>query len=411
MIKTTAKIKFNVIVGLSFMLFLSSAAVRADEIQMDGGGKVIKTELKGQYSCERLNSIFKDPRMGLDTSRYGFSPAENTVALYKIKYVTTNPKKNNVEEKVSGLIAVPIGIKGPVPLLIYMHATDFSRNATPSNPELFPEAQVVVTVFAGRGYAVFMPDYIGKGDSKVRHTYMIADCEARCGSDMIIAGKAVCEEMGVSLSGDIFLSGWSQGAHSAMALARMLQEEKYPGVRAVAAISGPYDMYLTWCQWLKGPTAKEVPSLIAYIILAYEEYYAELKGLADSAERDGYKDLSMAIFDTDNLDENVIGQFGRVPGDILKDDFSRNILEGKNDFVRILKENEVYKWRPEMPVRFYYGGGDLIVSPMVAKTAYLYQKEHGAKVDIVSAGDNASHPETFFFGISGARKWFDAIKK
>ena len=78
--------------------------------------------------------------------------------------------------KVSGLLALPVGIKGELPLLSWQHGTILSFDQVPSNLTLLADPAYELTDaadsletlfnvqrFAGQGYAVVAADYVGKG--------------------------------------------------------------------------------------------------------------------------------------------------------------------------------------------------------------------------------------------------------
>ena len=99
-------------------------------------------------------------------------------------------------------------------------STEVSKHDVPSNPAN-AEAGMVLSAFASQGYVVFMPDYIGKGESPGMHTYMLSDGEAQAAYDFCTAARTSCRDLKIGLSGELFLTGWSQGGHAAMALARL----------------------------------------------------------------------------------------------------------------------------------------------------------------------------------------------
>jgi len=362
-----------------------------------------------QYSPAQSDAILAGPIFGLATGAYGFEPARYPVALYAVSYRTTNPYLGQARESASGLIALPLGAPGPLPVLEYQHGTDFSRHSVPSHPESCLEARAVAAAFAGHGYAVFMPDYIGKGISTSPHTYMLARGEARACRDMLEAGRRFCSRRHVRLSRDIFLSGWSQGGHATMAFLRLLEREKYPGVRAAAPIAGPYDLYLTWTLWLTQPASPMAPSLLAYMISSYEHHYG-LPGLLRSALKPPYQGLPENTFDTDPVPPDAVARFGRTPQDLLRADFIAAVISGSGVFSRKLRENATCLWRGATPVRFYYGEADDIVPPVVTRKAYERMKSLGAPVWLADAGRSAGHREAFLFALADARRWFDRLR-
>ncbi|MFH0802945.1 MAG: prolyl oligopeptidase family serine peptidase [bacterium] len=391
-----------------FAIFLigciASNVVYASDI-----GKAINAQPVGQYSREKMDKTLSKTVFGVDPASYGFEYTKYPVSLYKVRYRTANPYRRDAVETVSGLLAVPMGAQGSLPVLSYQHSAEFSKHEIPSNPDGCLEAQAVIAAFAGHGYVIFMPDYIGKGDSMGRHTFIMADGEAQASWDMLKAGKKICSEMDIKLSSDLFLSGWSQGGHATMAFLRLLRTQRYPGVRAAAPVAGPYDMYLNWAQWLIHTLSPKIPAIMAYVILAYGEYY-NLPGLSQEALKPRYQDVGQKIFDTDVIPKDVFEQFGRTPRELFQETFVTDSLVGTDAFCRALYDNEVYMWQSDVPIRFYYGEADDMVPPVIAQTAYGYMKNMGSDVSLVNAGKSAGHAETFLFALLDARKWFDGLR-
>ena len=97
------------------------------------------------------------------------------VDLHRIVTHTVVPETGE-KLKVSGLLALPVGIKGELPLLSWQHGTILSFDQVPSNLTLLADPAYELTDaadsletlfnvqrFAGQGYAVVAADYVGKG--------------------------------------------------------------------------------------------------------------------------------------------------------------------------------------------------------------------------------------------------------
>ena len=80
------------------------------------------------------------------------------------------------EVDVTGLLAVPRGLRGPLPLVSWQHGTVLSFDEVPSNLTRLADPAYVVTDegdsletlfnvhrLAGRGFALVAADYLGKG--------------------------------------------------------------------------------------------------------------------------------------------------------------------------------------------------------------------------------------------------------
>src|SRR5690606_3144662 len=136
------------------------------------------------------------------------------------------------------------GDGGPAPLLAYTRGTDVSRPRAMANPQ-DAEAFLLAAMYAAQGYAVVATDYLGYNRSNYPfHPYLHADSEASSVIDSIRAARNAAEELGVPLTGEVMLSGYSQGGHASMAAHRAIERDFAGeiGVVAGAHLAGPYNM-------------------------------------------------------------------------------------------------------------------------------------------------------------------------
>ena len=169
---------------------------------------------------------------------------------YKVTYCTIDallPGRTRAEPTIAtGNVSIPRK-PGRLPTVVYLHGTAVSFYDAPSNPniagDLAPngesfEGPVSSAVFAGSGFIYVAPDYLGFGDSDVpRHRYFHAATEASSTIDLMIASRDVLTRRRVSVSGDVFVFGFSQGGHSALAVHRDLERASFR-VTASAAVGG-----------------------------------------------------------------------------------------------------------------------------------------------------------------------------
>lgn len=154
--------------------------------------------------------------------------------------------------RLSGLVAMPdIGTADYTPpgrIVVLAHAT----GSTPSRLSRDDGWYVLANLLAGRGYLVVAPDNWGRGHASGAdepETYLMANRVAANGLDMV---RAVLDDTrydvfhSVSEAVEVAIIGYSQGAHSAVALwlagARAADEF---AIRDVYAGGGPHDLYRT----------------------------------------------------------------------------------------------------------------------------------------------------------------------
>ncbi|MGP5372426.1 alpha/beta hydrolase family protein [Psychrobacter alimentarius] len=182
--------------------------------------------------------------------------AKCDIKIEKINYPTVGAAGERTN--ATAALMLPSGdsadCQGDRPILLYAHGTttdkdyDFSQVANTQNPAA-AEATLIAANFAAQGYIVVAPNYAGYDESDLDyHPYLVADQQAADMVDALEGARTVIEReqrvndtdyTSIDDSGKLFISGYSQGGHVAMATARLLEQQNEP-VTAIAPSSGPY---------------------------------------------------------------------------------------------------------------------------------------------------------------------------
>ncbi|WP_027477269.1 alpha/beta hydrolase family protein [Curvibacter gracilis] len=149
----------------------------------------------------------------------------------------------------TGALMVPTGTdpacSGARPIVLYAHGTTTAKayniaNILDSSNDAYGESVLVAAAFAAQGFIVVAPNYAGYDASKLSyHPYLNADQESKDMIDALTAARTALPNVGGSDSGKLFITGYSQGGHVAMATHRALQALG-KSVTASAPLSGPY---------------------------------------------------------------------------------------------------------------------------------------------------------------------------
>ena len=132
-------------------------------------------------------------------------PTENGVSLYRVRYWTQGADGKPIV--ASGLMAFPriARLRGVVS---FQHGTVSDRVSAPSTPD--PETGVLAAAaFAGRGYLLVAPDFIGLGASSIRHPYLHATTEANAVTDLLRAARSAVAASGLAWPKALLLTGFS----------------------------------------------------------------------------------------------------------------------------------------------------------------------------------------------------------
>lgn len=353
-----------------------------------------------------------------------FSPGRHAarydVELSRISTLTRVPETGEPVE-VSGLLAVPAGHSGPLPVVSWQHGTILSFDQVPSNLiRLASESYALrdsvdsietlfnVQRFAGNGYAVIAADYLGKGPFREGRgeAYAVKDATVRCCLDVLQAGVRELEKSGLRPS-SLFLNGWSQGALNTQWLKQDLQRRGIT-VAASAAQSPFNDLPETFHYWSDPPSfipstetsyppppAWIVPCLIV-LLGSYRRYYG-LTDLFETAIKPQYRAFAEKYWSDYRLDAEIAKAMPPA-ADFLTDGFFERFTHDTNSkLLRRLADNSTTFWDYDSPIRFYYGLADEALYPRLVKMALASGGREMAGVPV----KGASHRATFLASLYG----------
>ena len=224
---------------------------------------------------------------------YGFTSfpvdIDHGVDTYKVTYCTIDAvllgQSNAAPIIATGNVSVPRK-SGPLSTVVYLHGTSVSFYDAPSNPNVFGEfnengesfdGPPSSAIFAGGGFIYIAPDYVGLGDSTVpRHRYFHAATEASSAVDLLAASRHVLARLQVQRSGQLFVFGFSQGGHAALALHRALQNQRVD-VTATATVGGVLDIERFFLLGLSNETTVTIPLYVSYILLGVRRHLRRVR--------------------------------------------------------------------------------------------------------------------------------------
>ena len=155
-------------------------------------------------------------------------------------------------------------------IVIANHYTMTSDAEVPSN------MLSMESIFAMKGYAVIMPDYVGYGLSRHEvHPYLHWRNAAQTAIDLLNRMPSLLDYYGYSYPNDVVVTGYSQGAAVALGVVRMLEEqgETTPWiVRKLYAGAGPYDPAATYLYSVERDTMG-IPAAIPLIVMGLSDAY------------------------------------------------------------------------------------------------------------------------------------------
>jgi hypothetical protein len=168
------------------------------------------------------------------------------VDFYYVKFWTVGGAKESTES--SGGLMVPTGgsgCSGPRPILLYAHGTNTNQalNIADVTDPTNTEGALIAAMFAAHGYIVVAPNYAGYDISTLGyHPFLNAAQQSGEMMNILAAARTALPKTFSSATtdnGQLFVTGYSEGGHVAMATQRALQAAGAK-VTAAAPMSGPY---------------------------------------------------------------------------------------------------------------------------------------------------------------------------
>jgi len=193
----------------------------------------LQSQLSSTASGQQLAELAGTPVCGVD--------------FYYEQYWTVDPV--GAPATASGALMVPTGTAaqctGARPIVLYAHGTqtDKAFNIADVSNTANTEGALIAAVFAAQGYIVVATNYTGYDTSSLSyHPFLNGDQQSKDMIDSLTAARAALPHSftpATTDSGQLFVTGYSEGGYVAMATVKALQAAGTPPA-ASAPMSGPY---------------------------------------------------------------------------------------------------------------------------------------------------------------------------
>ena len=244
----------------------------------DCGGNIVRSALDGnamwQHTLKQLQREHFSDESVYKLMVKLYRNTHKHYVTFPVAYWSQDPQGDSL--LVSGRVYLPKRryLNG---IVIANHYTVTSNAEVPSN------MLSMESLFAIKGYAVIMPDYVGYGLSRDEvHPYLHWRSAAQTAVDMLRRMPALLDHYGYSYPMDVIVSGYSQGGAVALGVARMIEEmgeqDKWQDneidwtVRKLYAGAGPYDPAATYLYSLERDTMG-IPAAIPLIVMGLNDAY------------------------------------------------------------------------------------------------------------------------------------------
>ena len=196
----------------------------------------LAAKLNASASGRNLLAVAGTPKCGVD--------------VQYIQYGTVGGANESTD--ASGALMTPTGgadCSGSRPIVLYAHGTTTAKsynlaNLLDESGAAYSEAVLIAATYAAQGFIVVAPNYAGYDSSKLSyHPYLNADQQSKDMIDALGAARKALPGLlqPVQDNGKLFITGYSQGGHVAMATHKAMQAAGQT-VTASAPMSGPYTL-------------------------------------------------------------------------------------------------------------------------------------------------------------------------
>lgn len=317
-----------------------------------------------------------------------------------VLYVTRDPAGR--EATASTAVMQPAGneaaCSGDRPVVLYAHGTTTTKSKNLANVAADGEAALLMAMYAAQGYIVVAPNFLGYDQSSLDyHPYLNAEAQA---VDMIDGLRAALSNLadagGSQPSGVLFVTGYSQGGHVAMATHKVLERDhadEFP-VTASGPMSGPYNL-VGFGDVVTGPGPVNAGATIfvPMLLTSYQRSYGDIYDDPSEVYRPPFDASAPTLFPTDTPVGELVAQ-GLLPADptftllygeggLLQDGFRDGYAA--STYRQALQRNTLLGWTPQAAMALC--GGALDPTVYFALNTPVAQADFGSRGVTVPAWD------------------------
>ncbi|MEM1218662.1 MAG: T9SS type A sorting domain-containing protein [Bacteroidota bacterium] len=342
------------------------------------------------------------------------------VELYYVLYETTDV--NDEVVMASGVFAYPVidGQSYSLPTLLYEHGTAGSKSGVAS--EDGNELSLILG-YASQGFMTVAPDLLGLGASPGFHPYLDARTEASASIDMLNAIDSVIESTELddnTKNGQLFITGYSGGAHASMASHKALEEGTETAsyeIIAAAHSSGPYSLSGEMVDFTLGGDVYIFPGFLPYVavslLLEADPLYDDLEQMfkpqyVGPIQQFQNWDIDLLTLNFSLAATLTVDAGGLFPAEMLQDSIADALLTNPDHPAsQALQANDLYDWAPQAITRMFYCTSDEIVTFTNSTLAETTMNDNGAAdTQAIDVDPDSGHGDCVPFAVTAALDLF-----
>ncbi|MFC8432296.1 alpha/beta hydrolase family protein [Streptomyces sp. NPDC057253] len=397
--------------GLAGAAALLLAGLAATPVAAAGGGEahpaprgdLLSVTPVADRDAGQVRSFLTGRDVDADVVRYG-------LRAYRLTYRTVDP--HGAPTTATGLLTLPEGGPHRLDLVSDTHGTMVDRDYAPSASEDFGRIPSYLNASAGR--AVAAPDYLGLGRGPGPHPYMDTASSVTASLDMLRAARTAADRLGRPLTGDLYVTGFSQGGQVAMALGKALDKgaDRHFRLRALAPVSGPYDLEGQEMPALFDGRVNDVSGVLytAYWLVAQNRLHPLYQHPSD-AFRAPYASRVERLLDGSHEQEEVVRGLAPTVEQLLTPTFHDRLRHPSGPVLDAMRAaDHTCDWKPAAPVRLYAATGDTDVPLANTRTCARTLAGQGARVRVVEQGA-VDHFGSAVVSAPQVVRFFDGVRR
>jgi hypothetical protein len=270
--------------------------------------------LNASASGRNLLAVAGTPKCGVD--------------VQYIRYGTVGGA--NESTNASGALMTPTGgpdCTGSRPIVLYAHGTTTVKSYNLANlldetGAAYSEAALIAATYAAQGFIVVAPNYAGYDASTLAyHPYLNADQQSKEMIDALDAARKALPGLlqPVQDNGKLFITGYSQGGHVAMATHKAMQAAGQT-VTASAPMSGPYALAAFGDAVYFGNVNLGSTLFTPLLVNSYQKAYGNIYNQLTDIYEPAYAAGIDTLLPTDTPIDTLLAPGGKLPQTAL---FSR----------------------------------------------------------------------------------------
>ncbi len=309
------------------------------------------TSAKQLIAADTLHS-----NASLEKAMQGLLATSMVASIKQVPVIYTSVDLDNQPIVLSGKIYLP-SVGKPKGLIVANHYTIGSNAECPSN------SFCIEAIFASKGYAVLMADYLGYGITKDSiHPYLHLQSVTRNVVDLIKSShNYLCVIDKQPVSNALYLVGYSQGAAVTLGVQRLIEQDGLYEINRVFAGAGPYSPSATYDYCVR-ENKTGIPCAIPMLVQGMN--VGEQLGLD---MHDFFQEPLLGNYDAwINSKKYTMVEInhliGRKPLDkiMTTKGLDKTYLPTQR-FYRALQRNSVIDWTPKAPIYLFHSTEDDMV--------------------------------------------------